>query len=208
MMEGKEENMEIKNSISDQNEIFTQLKRVFGDKNVIKEWDVAKNSKDAYTRELYCPRVDFAVGPFNIDTNIDYNNRLIEESYQKYRELLELLESKSDIKDSALEPNKNPRCFIVIEVENKNSRKHRLGSLVNASALGKIGIIVASSDRVFTSFVKIRKYLAFLNQAQKIEIFPKNVMIITKENFMKSLSNAETFKLPTITNRNMGIFHS
>jgi len=97
----------------------------------------------------------------------NYNNRLIEESYQKYRELLELLESKSDIKDSALEPNKNPRCFIVIEVENKNSRKHRLGSLVNASALGKTGIIVASSDRVFTSFVKIRKYLAFLNQAQK-----------------------------------------
>lgn len=68
------------NPVSDQNEMFAQLKRLFGDDNVFKEWDVAKNSKDAYTRELYCPRVDFAVGRFNIDANIDYNNRLIEES--------------------------------------------------------------------------------------------------------------------------------
>jgi hypothetical protein len=181
--------MEIKNSILNQNEIFTRLKQVFEGKNVIKEWDVAKNSRDEYTRELYCPRVDFAIGPFNVDTNIEYNNRLIEESYQKYRKLLELMKSRSDVKDNALELNKNPRCFIAIEIENKSSRKHRLGSLVNASALGKIGIIVASNNRVFASFVKIRKYLAFLNQAQKIEISPKNVIIITKENFMKSLND-------------------
>jgi len=176
-----------KDPLLDQNEIFIQLKRSFGDENVIKEWDVAKNSKDAYTRELYCPRVDFAVGPFNIDANIDYNNKLIEESCQKYKELLELLKSRSDIKDKALEPNENPRCFIAIEVEHKNSRKHRLGSLVNASALGKIGIIVASNERVFTSFVKIRKYLEFLEQAKKTRNVPENVIILTRENFLKSL---------------------
>jgi len=190
--------MKIKeNPVSDQNEMFAQLKRLFGDDNVFKEWDVAKNSEDAYTRELYCPRVDFGVGPFNVDANIDYNNRLIEESLRKYKRLLELLKSRSDMKDRALEPNENPRCFIVIEVENKNSRKHRMGSLINASALGKIGIIVASSDQVFSSFVKIRKYLEFLERVRKTRSAPENVIIITRENFLKSLREASQYELST-----------
>jgi len=118
--------METKESlVSNSYELFTQLKQLFGNENVIQEWDVAKNSQDAYTRELYCPRVDFAVGPFNIDANIDYNNMLIERAYQKYRRLLELLKSRSDSEDKTLEPNENPRCFLVIEVEDKSSRKHR-----------------------------------------------------------------------------------
>jgi len=169
---------------SNSDEVFIRLKQVFGKENVVKEWNVAKSSKDAYTRELYCPRVDFAVGPFNIDANIEYNNRLIKEAYQKYRKLLKLLKTRSD--NRALEPNENPRCFLVIEVEHKSSRKHRLGSIVNASALGKIGIIVASNQRVFESLVKIRRYLEFLERVRKTRSAPENVMIITQENFLKS----------------------
>jgi len=183
--------METKESlVSNSYELFTQLKQLFGNENVIQEWDVAKNSQDAYTRELYCPRVDFAVGPFNIDANIDYNNMLIERAYQKYRRLLELLKSRSDSEDKTLEPNENPRCFLVIEVEDKSSRKHRLGSIVNASALGKIGIIVASNQRVFESLVKIRKYLEFLERVRKTRSAPENIIIITRENFRKILREA------------------
>jgi hypothetical protein len=183
--------METEESLaSSMDEIFNRLKQIFGDQNVMPEWDVAKNSQDAYTREIYCPRVDFAIGPFNTDANIDYNNMLIEEVHQRYRNLLELLKSRSDSKDKILEPNENPRCFLVIELEHENSRKHRLGSIVNASALGKIGIIVASNHRVFESLVKIRKYLEFIQRVRKATFAPENVIIITGENFLKSLREA------------------
>jgi hypothetical protein len=181
--------------VSNSDEMFARLKRLFGNENVTREWDVAKNSKDAYTRELYCPRVDFAVGPFNIDANIDYNNTLIEEAYRKHGKLLELLKSRSDSEDKALKPNENPRCFLAIEVEDKSSRKHRLGSIVNASALGKIGIIVASNERVFESLVKIRKYLEFLEKVRKTRNAPENVLIITRENFLKSLREVSQYEL-------------
>jgi len=173
--------------VSSDDEIFAQLKQLFGHENVIPEWDVAKNSEDECTREQYCPRVDFAVGPFNIDTNINHNNMLIERAYRRRRRLLELLKSQSNSEDKDLEPNENPRCFLAIEVENKSSRKHRLGSIVNASALGKIGIIVASNERVFESLVKIGKYLEFLERARKTRSAPKNVIIVTRESLLKSL---------------------
>jgi hypothetical protein len=48
------------------NDIPQLLERVFGKENVKKNWDVAKDSEDMYTRELYAPRLDYAVGPFNI----------------------------------------------------------------------------------------------------------------------------------------------
>lgn len=168
-------------------EILYELKRIFGNDNVKKEWDVAKNSRDAYTRELYCPRVDFAVGPFNIDANIAYNNRLINELYYKHEEILERLKSRSDSNDRALETNENPRCFLALELEARTSRKHRLGSLINASAIGKIGIIVAVDDSVFESLVKIRRYLEFLQRVWKTRNAPKNVIIITEDNFLKTL---------------------
>ena len=54
------------------------LSRIFGEDNVRKEWDVAKNSRDDFTRELYCPRLDIAVGPFNIDGNVNWNKKEME----------------------------------------------------------------------------------------------------------------------------------
>ncbi len=46
-------------------ELLNLLKDVFGEEKVIRNWDVAKNSEDAYTRELCVPKIDYAVGPFN-----------------------------------------------------------------------------------------------------------------------------------------------
>lgn len=72
-----------------------------------------------------------------------------------------------------------------------------MGSLINASGLGKIGIIVASSDQVFSSFVKIRKYLEFLERVRKTRSAPENVIIITREDFLKSLREASQYGLST-----------
>jgi hypothetical protein len=177
------------NSVSHKDEILAELERVFGDENAIPEWDVARNSGDTLTRELYCPRIDFAVGPFNTDANTIENIRLINESCEKFDGLLHRLRLTSDNRNLSLNPNRNPRCFLAIELENKTSRKHRLGSLVNASAMGKIGIVVASNERVFTSFAKIRKYLDFLESVSKTSYSPKNAIILTEEDFLRTLKD-------------------
>jgi hypothetical protein len=167
-------------------EIFLELKRIFGNDNVKKEWDVAKNSRDAFTRELYCPRIDYVVGPFNIDANVYQNGQTINECYDLYRDFLRELHLRSG-NDEALEANHNPRCFLAIELENKTSKKHRIGSLINASAMGKIGIVVAANSKVFQSYVKIRKYLKFLEAVGKIQIAPKNIIVLTQADFLQAL---------------------
>jgi hypothetical protein len=189
----------------DKKKIHNLLNQIFGEENVIPEWDVAKNSTDAYKRDLYCPRVDFAVGPFNINANVNQNQRLINRMYYRYEAFIEQLKSKSDkrfkeltldqnisrrqkvyvsllpARESAL--NENPRCFLVVEIENKTSRKHRLGSLVNASILGKVGIIIAWTPKVFQSFIKILKYLDYAHEVGKQKRTINNVLVVEKDDF-------------------------
>ena len=177
-----------------QTEVLSKLERIFVDGGVVPEWDVARNSEDEFTRALYSPRLDFAVGPFNIDANIIWNNNRIDEFYVRFQLFLQKLKSMSDMNDSTFKPNKNPRCFLAIELEDKTSRKHRIGTIINASAMGKIGIIVAANESVFRSFQRIRKYLVFLQEVSKSNYNPKNVMILKKEDFLRILEEEAGIK--------------
>jgi hypothetical protein len=114
------------------------LEGFFGKENVVEEWDIAKESEDALQKGLqYCPRIDFAIKPFNIDRNVRENRHSIAEAYDRYhgffQSLREIGQSNSD-----WDVNRNPRCFLAIEYENKTTTKHRLGSLINACAIGDI----------------------------------------------------------------------
>ncbi len=170
---------------------FNELKRIFGHDNVIREWSVAKNSQDAFTRDFYCPRVDYAVGPFNIDAMIDDNNRRINDTYQDHRELLRRLEHASNRVNEIEMTNPNPRCFLAIELENMRDPKHELGSLINASAIGKIGIVITENDVAFNSFVRIKKYLDYLLDVKKTRFAPKNILILRKQDFIDVLAREE-----------------
>jgi hypothetical protein len=181
------------------NEIEIELKRIFGENNVVKEWNVAENSMDQFTRKLYCPRVDFAVKPFNTDLNFEYNNGLINSAYERFEGLLLRLKLASDAIMEDFDPNQNPRCFLAIELENKTSRKHRLGSLYNASVIGKIGIVVAKNTQVYNSLVKIRKYFEFLKNAWKSPYTPKNIMIVTESDFLRVLEEYPAYSQGTRT---------
>jgi len=172
-----------------QDAILRELNEVFGEEHVHQEWDVVKESQDAYSRVLYCPRIDFAVDPFNIDSKIKYNNILITQKYEEYLPLFNLLIKHSDFPNNCIHPNDNPRCFLTIEHENKVTRKHMIGTIINSSAIGKVGIIIAAQDKTYEALSKIRKYLDALVEYKKLNYKPENIIIIKYNEFTFCMDN-------------------
>jgi hypothetical protein len=165
-------------------ELQERIIRRFGNNNVIPEWDVARDSHDALDRHIYCPRIDFAVGPFNTNAELRENNQLITEEYEKHLPFFNQLKNANQEEWRPLAPNRNPRCFIAIEVEKSGSRKHRIGSIINASAIGKVGILVAVDEGNYRALNRIRRYLDFINRAEKSDFYPQNVLIVRRDDFM------------------------
>jgi hypothetical protein len=88
---------------------------------------------------------------------------------------------------SDFETNPNPRCFIAIEIENSGSRKHRIGSIVNAFAMGKVGILLARDEKNLTILRSAKDYLDFIHQVGKTQYSPKNILILLYEEFLNHL---------------------
>ena len=86
--------------------------------------------------------------------------------------------------------NKNPRCLIAIEIEASGTTKHRLGDMVNASLLGKVGIIVPLTEKILNSFLRIAD---FFHHAECTEKMPpgvfKNILIIKHDKFEEVLDS-------------------
>ena len=83
--------------------------------------------------------------------------------------------------------NSNARCLMAIEIENEVSRKHLVGSLINAADLGRIGIIVARTPEKLRAFFNLSKYLLFLRSAEKPTFDTNNFLILNKEQFQTCL---------------------
>jgi hypothetical protein len=167
--------------------VFALLESVFGRGNVIEEWDVAENSQDALRKGLqYCPRIDFAIKPLNVDRNVSNNAALINQTYNRFRPLLEEL-AKRGLRCSRSSTNENPRCFLAIEYENKTSTKHRLGSLINVGVIGKSGLVVAENPKAYRSYERILRYLDFLQENRKLAEIQNNFTVILKTEFEEIL---------------------
>jgi len=175
-------------------EIWELLDVAFRGLEVRRQWDVCKGSKDALRRRrprlYYCPKPDYAVGPFNTDGNrIDEVRREIDGTYARFETTIRrILSSDQWLND--FEPNDNPRCFLAIEVEDRNSTKHRMGSILNACALGKVGIVIGANESTYRSLMRIREYLRLVEEFGKARLSPKNVAILTCERFRSALSPA------------------
>lgn len=178
----KEYQIQIKDKLLD---IYNEVKT---------EWYSFKGHKDKY-----CPRVDLAVGPFATDRRyIEEYNVLI--NSQKSHRFIQSLLSKHNSNVRSINPdenetdyetisdfNNNARCFLCIEIENKVSRKHLIGGLVNASALGRIGVLIAWTPDKLKAFLKLRNYLKFLARVDKNTFKTNNVLIVNREQFDECL---------------------
>jgi hypothetical protein len=98
--------------------------------------------------------------------------------------------------------NINPRCFLAIEIERETSEKHVLGGIINASALGKVGIIV-TKDEKYQSAMRIRRYLRFLvavgkgGEPEDVTL-GKNTILLPRTEFLEVL---EGYQLQTNLNQ-------
>ena len=175
-------------------ELLNLLKKVFGKNNVEKEWDVAANSEDAYTRNLYVPRIDYAIRPFNRSNDSERRNKDLEDmqiSFHNHKDLFTSLTEYANYPENFNHDfrfNSNPRCFVAIEVEYSTSMKHRMGSMINASAMGKVAIMVAETSNVMKSFERIANYLKYLERIKKLDTTPQNLILIEMKDLKKLLS--------------------
>ncbi len=164
-----------------------------------------KNEWTAFTgyRNHYSPRVDIAVGPFSIvagQNQTDVYNQLvateniklfISKLYQVHIENIGL-EVNNEITippfEDLIYKNQNARCFLAIEIENENSKKHIMGSLINAASLGRIGIGVAYTETTMRTFIRIMNYLGFLRRVEKNTYDTTNFLIVSKNQMQNILT--------------------
>lgn len=181
-----------------QQTIFTLLRNNFPHAEVTNEWASFKRGMNHYS-----PRVDIAVGPFSVEpgrNKIYEYNMLTEETrmhaflrhlYDRHAQNVRAnLAGEINIRpfDDVILKNLNARCFMAIEIENRNSKKHIMGSVVNAAALGRIGVGVAYTEKTFKTFIRILSYLHFLKRVEKNTYDTTNFFVITKEQMLAALT--------------------
>ncbi len=188
-----------------QQQVAEKLKQEMGleDNNIAISWQAFAGEG----RRIYQPFVDIAVGPFAVDTQqcaeeydamVSDSCKLINEWVEKSRENWHTVigqrywasppDSASSYKDFiGNDTNWNARCFIAIEIENATSRKHWMGSIVNARALGRIGILVAWRQEVLRAAIRMREYFRYLQSVGKPTFDMSGVIILTNEQLQVSL---------------------
>lgn len=177
-----------------QNGLVPIFKRIFSDKIPMQpEWKSLRDHP-----ELYSPTLDFAIGPFAYG-DLEYGevyNKLIEKYDELFINLLAI--HNNNIKEykyslplnfgDIVYFNENARAFIGIEIENTTPRKHILGGIINASALGRVGIMVAWNDKKFQAMLRELNYLYYLIKKKHFSYEPRNLLILHKDQLMDFLN--------------------
>ena len=146
-------------------------------------------------RGMYAPKVDIAVGPFATARNYEHRyGELLEQMrdfiecfIERHNQNVEDTEEQTSFERIA-HFNVNARCLLCIEVEETGSRKHCLGDLVNASALGRVGILVARSEKMLNVFLRQQVYLRFLARVGKNTFRTDNALVLTAAQFDECLA--------------------
>jgi hypothetical protein len=174
-------------------ELFVKLSTLFPDE-VKSEWNIATDSHDIFTDESYsryAPRIDFAVGPFNLNYGDEQMKNRIHSLATSSPIVNRLANLNSDRRTTK---NPNPRCLLAFEVESSTDSKQRMGSILNASFMGCYGVVVAkesrdlSEDRIYEALDKIRSYVEIVNSVGKTSLSLSNVIITKKSSLLGALN--------------------
>ena len=169
------------------------FQRLYPEVEVAVQWYPFRGER----RDMYWPVVDVAVGPFAIHERygarytelMNQTRPFIESLIEVHNGNVEDLNDRTDF-GSLVQFNENARCLFCIEIEESGSRKHCLGNLVNASALGRIGILVARTDDVLRTFVRQRAYFQFLAGVEKNTFRTTNALLLSERQFDDCLVRA------------------
>jgi len=196
--------------------IYELLRIYFEEKTEVRiEWDTSKDGNNGLSKNgmwpPYCPRPDLAVGHFNLSENeseilkkrkeildlakdsvklldklssVTFQNSESSTNY-RFHELREAIIGQEEIPDGF---NKNPRCFMSIEIESSSHSKYLLGDITNACALGLVGIVVPTNSKSLKKFIELRRYLEFATFVKKMPKIFNNLIIIPAEDFSRVLS--------------------
>ena len=180
-----------------QEQIVLLLRSVFVPDEVQPEWASIQSIEG-----IYSPRLDLAVGPFSlvrgstmtaehdrylvkyeksVKSLLQYHHEFFRSHQTGDRQVLEAYEFPT--MESLRNHNRNARCFLAVEIENKVTRKHLLGGALNASALGRIGIIIPWAPKMATAMVRLLQYWSFLRSVDKNAFDAKNLLIVTADQF-------------------------
>ncbi len=160
-------------------------------------------------RRIYSPQVDIAVGPFAMEKRYENEyDRMVNSYHMLIDTWIEMFQQNwqsimggrywriwSSVTPSGYRDfiehgaNRNARCFIAIEVENENSRKHLMGSIINVGALGRVGILVAWQEKVLRAAIRMREYFDFLQEAEKRTFNMSDVIVLSRNQLAESLGN-------------------
>lgn len=151
------------------------------------EWSVRSGATDdVYDKASYAPRLDLAVGPFNVSSDREANVATINR-HHRHPLMIALRREVIRQNHGGFYVNRNPRCLLAIELEYSTSSKHILGGITNASLLGYIGIIVGNA-RYIAKIRRIYEYACRLREVEKAhgDMFA-NVACFQEEEFLALL---------------------
>lgn len=176
-----------------QNKVAKILKTIFSKELVKTEWNSVEFDEHAGNHKLiYAPRHDIAIGPFNsylrnLDTSNDCTEIMM--SHLLTTKLFKnCLKNRGTLKEVW---NNFNRCYLAIELEFSGSSKHMLGSIINASVSGGIGIIITTKKNI-KKINRLVAYIMRLEGLERIEInHLRNLIVFEKNDFLKLLSDVK-----------------
>jgi len=181
------------------------------DHEVKQEWSSMLAERDLH---VYSPRLDVAVGPFSEERgyfdrydeimNKENVKNFVNKLISHHRKNMNCLNIEDDDFNALVgyeelsHLNYNARCLIAVEIENKVSRKHLMGGAINASALGRLGIVLPWTQDNLKAFVRMIRYMSYLKQAQKNTFNTANILIVTKEQLVEEIEGNSTVNFQSL----------